>query len=197
MKEIVLATRNKGKIKEILQILGALPVRFVPLADVGGAPDVVEDGKTFRENAAKKAAAIAKHTGAWAMGEDSGIEVDALDGRPGIHSARYAGGDEKNNRKLLRELKKVPDEKRTARYRCAVVVADPAGNEVASAEGTCEGRIGRKEVGESGFGYDPLFVVPDFGDRTMAELGLEIKNRISHRARALNQLKETLSSRLE
>jgi XTP/dITP diphosphohydrolase len=196
VRKIILATRNQGKLKEILQIFRALPVEFIPLTDVAGAPEVVEDGTTFHENASKKAVTVAKHAGAWALGEDSGIEVDALEGRPGIHSSRYAGTDEKNNQKLLRELKGVPDEKRTARYRCVVVVADPEGREIATAEGSCEGRIGHREAGTSGFGYDPLFVVGDFGGKTMAELGLDIKNRISHRARALHRLKEELAPKL-
>lgn len=197
MQEIVLATRNPGKVREILQILNDLPFRFLSLSDIPGVPPVEESGATFLDNARRKAKAVAGHTGIWALGEDSGVEVDALGGRPGIRSARYAGGDRENNERLLSELSQVPLEQRTARYRCAVAIVDPIRGEIASAEGTCEGRIGFVEKGTSGFGYDPLFVVPEFGGRTMAELGLEIKNRISHRARALQQLREKLASGLD
>ena len=209
MRTLVLATRNRGKIREIERILTDLPIRLVSLSEYGDAPTVVEDGTSYLENARKKAVVQAHHTGEWAMGEDSGIEVDALDGAPGIYSARYSGdpasrpgdapggaSDLSNNRKLLAGLEGVPEEKRTARYRCVVVVADPSGTEIATAEGTCEGRVGREERGTSGFGYDPLFVVPEFSGQTMAELGPEIKNRISHRARALAELREKLGAKL-
>lgn len=193
MRIIVLATRNEGKVAEILQIFTGLPVRFVPLSEYPAVPEIVEDGTTFLENARKKAVSVARHTREWALGEDSGLEVDALGGRPGIHSARYAGDDRANNAKLSRELAGVPDEKRTARYRCAMVVADPEGREVATAEGSCEGRIGREERGTGGFGYDPLFVLSGFQGQTMAEVGMETKNRISHRARAMMKLRDALA----
>ena len=154
------------------------------------APRVVEDGATYRDNARKKADAIARHCNTWALADDSGIEIDALGGRPGIFSARFAGPsatDEENNRKLLEELRGVPEERRTARYRAVIVLASPDGL-LASTEGTCEGRIGMSPRGTGGFGYDPLFLPDGHGGRTMAELGMEIKNRISHRAKALNNL---------
>lgn len=197
MRTLVVATRNPGKLREIRRILSDLPLRLASLAEFPEAPPVEEDGSSYRENAEKKARAAARQTGCWAMGEDSGIEVDALGGRPGIHSARYAGGDRENNARLLHELQEVPGERRTARYRCVIVVVDEAGRERAFAEGTCEGRIGREEKGNGGFGYDPLFVLPDRGGRTMAEVGDDIKNQISHRARALERLRPLLAGALD
>jgi XTP/dITP diphosphohydrolase len=197
VRTIVVASRNRGKIVEIEQILHDLPVKFLSLLDLPKAPDVVEDGTSFAENARKKAAEIARFAGEWSIADDSGLEVDVLDGRPGIHSARYSGGgDEPNNDKLLAELRGVPAPARTARYRAHIAVADPAGRVVAEAEGACEGLIGFERRGTAGFGYDPLFVVPEYG-QTMAELGEEIKNRISHRARALDRLREPLERELK
>ncbi|MBI2931427.1 MAG: XTP/dITP diphosphatase [Planctomycetes bacterium] len=193
-REIVIASRNKGKIVEIRQILADLPVKLTSLHDYATAPDVVEDGATYAENARKKAVVIARALGRWTLADDSGLEVDALGGRPGMRSARYSGPkatDASNNEKLLRELASVPDEGRGARYRAVVVLVDERGDILVEAEGTCEGMIGREYRGTAGFGYDPLFLVPEFG-RTMAELGLEIKNKISHRARALFRLREGL-----
>jgi XTP/dITP diphosphohydrolase len=196
MRTIVIASRNKGKIAEIQQILHDLPVRFLSLFDFARAPEVVEDGASFLENARKKAIEVARFTGEWTLADDSGLEVDALDGRPGIHSARWSGGgDEANNDRLLAELTEVAAAARTARYRAHLVVVDPKGAVVAEAEGSCEGQIGFARRGTEGFGYDPLFVVPEYG-RTMAELGLEIKNRISHRARALEALRVPLQRAL-
>jgi XTP/dITP diphosphohydrolase len=197
-REIVIASRNKGKLAEILQICHDLPVKWTSVADYPKAPEVVENGRTFAANAKKKAVAIAKFTKQWALADDSGLEVDALKGAPGIHSAYFAGkhgADHANNEKLLKELAKVPDEKRTARYRAVIVVASPDGEILAEADGQCEGVIGREYKGVSGFGYDPLFIVPEFS-QTMAELGLEIKNRISHRAMALGRLREQMLPRL-
>lgn len=196
MKTILIASRNKGKIAEIQQILHDLPVRFLSLLDLAKAPDVVEDGTSFADNARKKAVEIARFANEWALADDSGLEVDALDGEPGIHSARWSGGgDEDNNDRLLRELDGTPAAARTARYRAHIVVADPQGRIVAESDGTCEGQIGLVRKGTEGFGYDPLFVIPEYG-RTMAELGLEIKNRISHRARALEALRGPLQQAL-
>ena len=166
-QELVIASKNKGKIREIRQIYATLPVSVVEIPDL---PDVVEDGISFSANARKKAVDIARHTGRWALADDSGLEVDALGGAPGVHSARWSGGgDEANNDKLLRELKDVPPPARTARYRAVVVVADPSGRIIAEADGCCEGLIGFVRKGTGGFGYDPLFVVPQFGC-SMAEL---------------------------
>lgn len=196
MRTILIASRNKGKIAEIQQILHDLPVKFLSLLDLAKAPDVVEDGSSFAENARKKAIEIAKFSGEWALADDSGLEVDVLGGKPGIHSARWSGGgDEANNDRLLVELDGTTAPARTARYRAHIVVADPSGRVVAESEGSCEGQIGFARKGTEGFGYDPLFVVPEYG-RTMAELGLEIKNRISHRARALDALRGPLQAAL-
>ena len=197
-REIVIASRNKGKLAEILQIYHDLPARWTSVADYPKAPAVEETGRTFAANAKKKAVAIAKFTKQWALADDSGLEVDALKGAPGVNSALYAGkhgADHANNEKLLKELAKVADAKRTARYRAVIVVATPDGEIIAEADGHCEGVIGREYKGTSGFGYDPLFIVPEFG-QTMAELGLEFKNKISHRAMALSRLREQLVPRL-
>ena len=189
-REIVIASKNKGKIREIRQIYADLPVAILEQADL---PDVVEDGDSFSANARKKAVEIARHTGKWALADDSGLEVDALGGAPGIHSARWSGGgDEANNDKLLAELREVPPPARTASYRAVVVIASPDGRVVAEADGSCEGLIGFVRKGTGGFGYDPLFVVPQFG-QTMAELPSETKHSISHRGEALRRLKEPLT----
>ena len=194
MVEIVIASRNAGKIREIRQIFADLPVTFITPPDL---PDVEETGRTFAENARLKAVAAARHAGVWALADDSGLEVDALDGAPGVHSARWSGGDDKaNNDKLLSELKDVPSESRGARYRAVVVVATPDGKILAEADGACEGIIGTERRGTGGFGYDPLFGVPDLGC-TMAELSSEKKNRISHRAQALERLREPLTASLD
>jgi XTP/dITP diphosphohydrolase len=192
-REIVIASKNKGKIREIREIYADLPVSIVEHPDL---PEVIEDGATFSENARKKAVEIARHTGKWALADDSGLEVDALSGAPGIHSARWSGaGDEANNDKLIEELREIPPPARTARYRAVVAVASPDGRVVAEAAGTCEGLIGFERKGAGGFGYDPLFVVPQFG-RTMAELPSETKHSISHRGEALRRLREPLTRAL-
>ena len=193
-REIVIASKNKGKIREIREIYADLPVAIVEHPDL---PDVVEDGDTFAANARKKAVEIARHTGKWALADDSGLEVDALQGAPGIYSARWSGGgDEANNDKLLAELRDVPAPARTARYRAVVVIASPDGRVVAEADGVCDGLIGFERKGTGGFGYDPLFVVPQFG-RTMAELPAETKHSISHRGEALRRLRDPLTRALE
>jgi XTP/dITP diphosphohydrolase len=192
-REIVIASKNKGKIREIRQIYADLPVAIVEHPDL---PDVVEDGDTFSANARKKAIEIARHTGKWALADDSGLEVDALNGAPGIYSARWSGGgDEANNDKLLAELREVPPPARTARYRAVVVIASPDGRVVAEADGVCDGLIGFERKGTGGFGYDPLFVIPQFG-RTMAELPAETKHSISHRGEALKRLRDPLTRAL-
>lgn len=192
-RDLVIASKNAGKIREIRQIFADLPVRVVTLPDL---PDVVEDGSSFSQNARKKAVEIARHAGTWALADDSGLEVDALRGAPGIHSARWSGaGDEGNNVKLLEALRDVPAPARTARYRAVVVVAAPDGRLVAEADGSCEGLIGFERRGTGGFGYDPLFIVPDHRC-TMAELPAETKNRISHRAQALERIREPLTRAL-
>lgn len=193
MKKVILATKNLGKVKEMASLLKDMDIQVLSLKDIEDAPEVIEDGNTFLENAHKKACAISRVTGLIAISDDSGLEVDALGGAPGIYSARYAGegaSDEENYLKLLDELKDVAVGKRTARFRCVLVVCDPTGRWI-SAEGACEGRIGLSPRGEHGFGYDPVFLLPD--DLTMAEIPPEKKNQLSHRAHALKILKKKLS----
>ena len=187
MKKILIATRNSGKLREIKALLSSLKVEFVGLNEFPNAPVVEEDGESFEENAVKKALEFARFSGLLTLAEDSGIEVEALDGRPGIFSARYSGEeatDKKNNAKLLKELKGLPKEKRRARYACVVVLASRQGI-IFTAEGECPGYIARRERGEGGFGYDPLFLHPALGGKTFAEVPLAVKNKYSHRARAL------------
>ncbi|MCS5695277.1 XTP/dITP diphosphatase [Desulfofundulus thermocisternus] len=192
--KLVLATRNPGKVRELSQLLSPLGYEVLSLEHFPGVPEVVEDGATFKDNAVKKATAVARHTGQLALADDSGLEVDYLGGAPGVRSARFAGeghDDRANNEKLLRLLAGVPPEKRTARFRCVVAVATPEGK-VLTTEGTCEGIIAEEPRGEGGFGYDPLFYVPSCG-KTFAELEPEVKNRISHRGRALALMREILA----
>lgn len=193
---IIIGTRNAHKIEEINDKLRGLPSEFKGLDAYPDAPDVVEDGETFLDNACKKAGELAQATGEWVMADDSGLEVDALGGAPGVLSARYAGvhGDyEGNNRKLLSEMAGVPAEKRTARFCCVIALAKPGGGIVFTVEGTMEGLIAEKPKGRHGFGYDPVFYLPD-RERTVAELTLEEKNQISHRARAVEAFREKLLS---
>ncbi len=184
--KLLIATRNRHKLGEIRSILGAHGVTCIGLDEVPDAPDVVEDGDTFEANAIKKAVSLAGVTGRWTLADDSGLEVEALGGAPGVRSARYAGepsDDGANNRKLLAALGNRPE--RRARFRCAIALADPAGA-VRTVTGTCPGVILTAPRGRAGFGYDPLFV-PDGSDLTFAELDAATKNRISHRARALHE----------
>jgi XTP/dITP diphosphohydrolase len=202
-RRILVATSNRGKFREIAAMLAPLPVELVWLGELGPAPPVVEDGSTFAENAVKKARQYAVWSGLWTVGEDSGLEVDALAGAPGVHSARYAGrgrDDAANNVKLVAALSGVPLERRSARFRCAVVLASPDGDVLAQAEGVLEGRIVDEPRGQGGFGYDPHFFVPQLGCTT-AELSPEQKNSISHRGRAfraiLPQIERLLQQCLE
>jgi len=198
MHTIIVGTRNLHKVREIAEITAGMPVRFLSLHEWGEAPEVVEDGKTFRENAIKKATELANATGQWVIGEDSGLEVDALNGKPGVLSARYSGPgatDEKNNDKLLLELEGVPECKRGAGYVSAIALAKPD-KLLGVVEGACRGVIGTERKGAGGFGYDPLFFVPELG-RTFAEVSSERKHAISHRGRALEKLKILLSKILD
>jgi len=195
MRKLVLASRNPGKLKELKALLRPLDIEVASLQDYPHIPEVAEDGTTFAENAVKKARAVAAATGLLALADDSGLEVDYLNGAPGVFSARFAGAghdDRANNEKLLRLLEGVPPEKRTARFRCVVAIATPEGK-VYTAEGICEGVIATEPRGERGFGYDPLFLVPQLG-KTFAELEPSLKNTISHRARALAKAREILSA---
>lgn len=195
LKDMVLATRNRHKGEELASLLGDLGVRIHTLEEFPSAPEVEEDGDTCRANAVKKAIEIARATGLTAVADDTGLDVDALDGRPGPFAARYAGERatyEDNCRKLLRELEGVPHERRTARFLTVAAVASPAG-EVQTTEGVLNGLIAESCRGERGFGYDPVFYVPELG-KTLAELTPEEKNRISHRAKAFAQVRELLRS---
>ncbi|HVJ50775.1 XTP/dITP diphosphatase [Desulfitobacterium sp.] len=186
--KILLATQNQGKVKELQELLADAQIEVLSLQDIPNWEEVEETGSTFAENAALKAHVAAERTGYIALADDSGLEVDALNGAPGVYSARYAGepkDDERNNDKLINALEKFPDEERTGRFRCALVIATPDGQEFLT-EGTVEGRILHAPRGQEGFGYDPLFFIPDFG-RTMAELTMIQKNKISHRAQAFQR----------
>ena len=193
MTEILIATGNRHKLKEIRQILEGTSFVAVGLDTVPDAPEVVEDADSFQGNADKKARTLAMHTGRITVADDSGLVVDALDGAPGIYSARFAGvsgpeADEANNDLLLTKLGDVADANRTARFRCALAVVTPDGRAMYS-DGTVEGRIGHKRRGANGFGYDPLFLLDgDPQGRTTAEMPSAEKNAISHRGRALRSL---------
>jgi XTP/dITP diphosphohydrolase len=205
VRTIVLATGNPGKLREIRQTLGDLPVQVLGLADLPAIDEPAEDGDTFAANARDKAAYYARATGHWCLADDSGLVVDALDGRPGVYSARYAAEDcppgagrdvvdAANNRKLLGELADVPDQERTARFVCALALAD-GDSILLEASGAVEGRIGYEPHGANGFGYDPLFRLSD-RDITTAELPPEQKNAISHRGQATRQFAELLKELL-
>lgn len=184
--KLVLATHNRGKVRELRELLSGTGMEVVSLAAYPGVQEVKEDGTTFEENAIKKAREVAQAVGEIALADDSGLEVDYLDGAPGVYSARFAGeqhDDAANNRKLLQLMSGVPPEKRTARFRCVVAIATPGGK-TETAEGTCEGLITTEPRGSGGFGYDPLFLVPAYS-KTFAELDAAEKNLISHRGRAL------------
>jgi XTP/dITP diphosphohydrolase len=202
---LLLATSNHGKQRELRQLFGDLPgLSLLAPADVGGLPDVIEDGATFEHNARKKALEIATAKQLAVISDDSGLEVDALDGRPGVRSARYAehtreqSRDEANNRKLLAELAAVPPEQRTARYRVVLAFFDPLAKPepvLHLTHGRCEGRMRGEPSGEGGFGYDPYFEPAGY-DCTMAELPAAEKNRISHRARAALTMRDFLAEYL-
>lgn len=183
---LVLSSRNRKKTQEISEILAPHGLSVLSVADFPEVGEVEEDGSTFAENAAKKACQPARLIHRWTIGEDSGLMVDALEGRPGIYSARYSGPeatDETNNARLLAELAQVPEERRTARYVCSVALADPQGNVRLRAEGWCSGIITTQPRGIGGFGYDPYFLIPEY-HRTFGELSSRVKHQLSHRARA-------------
>ncbi|MFC4184783.1 XTP/dITP diphosphatase [Saccharococcus thermophilus] len=189
MKQVIIATKNAGKTREFQALLGKRGVEVKSLLDFPDCPDVEETGSTFAENAILKAEAMARYFNTMVIADDSGLSIDALGGRPGVYSARYAGeekNDQKNIAKVLSELEGVPFAKRTARFHCALAVAAP-GRRTTVVEGTCEGYITEKPQGENGFGYDPIFYIPQKG-KTMAQLSAEEKNQISHRAKALEKL---------
>jgi XTP/dITP diphosphohydrolase len=195
--ELVLATNNPHKVREIRELLADLPIKVLTPADLGLAVEVEEDGAAYAENAAKKARAVAALTGRPALGDDSGLEVDALGGAPGVRSARYAGegaSGADHIRKLLEALAGVPFDRRRAVFRCVLVLAWPDGGEE-TVEGACEGIITFQPMGEQGFGYDPVFLIPEYG-KTFAQMEPREKHRISHRGRALERLRERLAEHL-
>jgi len=195
------ASGNKGKIKEIKNYLENLnestTLEIIGLSQYPDLPEVKEDGDTFVANALKKARERAKDTGLLTLADDSGLVVDYLEGAPGVYSARYAGEDatdSDNNKKLIDELKGIPADRRTAHFNCVLALVDPDTGKEIVVEGKCEGFIGTEPQGVNGFGYDPLFFIPEY-DKTMAQLPLETKNKISHRANALKKMKEELKER--
>lgn len=195
--KIIFATGNEGKMKEVRMILKDLGLPVLSMKEAGVQTDIVEDGTTFEENAKIKAVAVQKLTGALVLADDSGLEIDYLNKEPGIYSARYMGEDTSysvKNANLISRLAGVPDEQRTARFVCAIAAAFPDG-EVLTTRGTIEGIIGYEERGENGFGYDPIFYLPEYKKST-AELSPEEKNALSHRGRALRQMEEELRKRI-
>lgn len=189
MKKLIVATKNKGKLGEIQEVLAGFPFEVISMARAGIYNDIEEVGITFEENALIKAMEVYRRTGEMTMADDSGLEVDYLNGAPGIYSSRFAGEgatDADRNNKLLKLLEDVPYEKRTARFVSAIAVVFQDGSHF-TVKGTCEGHIGLEPAGDQGFGYDPLFNMPEFG-KTMAQMNLEEKNRISHRGKALKMM---------
>ncbi|MGI6702926.1 MAG: XTP/dITP diphosphatase [Clostridia bacterium] len=194
-KVMVVASRNRKKAREIVEILKGLDWKVVSMLDAGADFEVVEDGTTFEENSYKKALEVMRATGLTAIADDSGLEVDALCGRPGVYSARFSGEnatDASNNLKLLEMMEHVPKDKRTARFVCAATVVFPD-DAYFTVRGECEGRILFGPKGTGGFGYDPLFYLPGYG-KTFAQLDARTKNSISHRARAFSKVREQLAS---
>ncbi len=198
MRTIIFATSNQNKMREIREILAGLHLNILSMKEAGIEADIVEDGKSFEENAQIKAETIRNISGEIVLADDSGLEIDYLGGEPGIYSARYMGEDTSyhvKNGSLIERLNGVPDEERTARFVCAVAAAFPD-RETQVVRGTIEGRIGYEEAGENGFGYDPIFYVPEYGCTT-AELDPEKKNEISHRGKALRMILPILRDYLQ
>ena len=195
MKELIVASRNKGKVGEIKELLADLPFKVTSLLDYPHIPEIIEDGKTYRANALKKAREVALATGKMAMSDDSGIEVKALDNAPGIYSARFAGeaaSEKARNKKLFALLKGVPMHKRQARYRCMIALVNGKGQELGVVQGTCSGYVTTRDIGTNGFGFDPLFLLKRY-NKTFGQLPATLKAKISHRARALKKFRKLLS----
>ncbi len=196
-KKIVFATGNEGKMREIRQILAAPEIEVFSMKEEGIKTDVEENGTTFEENAVLKAKAVAELTDAVVLADDSGLEIDCLGGEPGVYSARYLGEDTSyriKNARILERMQNVPEEERTARFVCVIAAVLPDGRTI-TARGVMEGIIGYEERGEGGFGYDPIFFLPEYGCST-AELTMEQKNAVSHRGKALRLIKEKLQKEL-
>ena len=191
---LVIATKNKNKLLEIKNKFSSISdLNIISIAEIGPTPDVIEDGSTFEENAQKKAIEISKYTDYPVLGDDSGLMIDALDGRPGIYSARYGGkeiSDSKRNQLILEEMQGIKIEKRNAKFVCAISIVFP-GSKKHSFQGECHGLISKSMTGKHGFGYDPIFFLPE-QNKTMAEISLKVKNKISHRAIALDKAKNIL-----
>jgi XTP/dITP diphosphohydrolase len=195
---LVLGTRNPKKLQELQEILADLPLELADLTRFPEAPEIVEDGKTFEDNARKKATELAKMLRHWVLAEDSGLVVPALKGEPGVYSARYAGkqgDDTANNALLLQKLAGKPLEYCAAYYVCVAALSDPAGNVVGVTEGRCHGRIISEYRGTGGFGYDPLFLIPEY-HQTFGELSARVKHALSHRAKALERMRPMLMEKM-
>jgi XTP/dITP diphosphohydrolase len=195
--KIVLATRNEDKVREIGEILASLPVTLLSLADYPDIPEIVEDGETFLENARKKAMTVHEHTGLAALADDSGLEVEVLKGRPGVMSRRFAGPDATyadNNALLMQHMKDMPQSARGAKFVCVAALVTASG-ETHFTEGDLRGSIAEEPGGEGGFGYDPVFYVPEYG-KTVAELDAGLKNQISHRAKAMGAMRRVIETML-
>lgn len=196
--ELLIATRNAGKVREFASLLADMPLRLRSLAEFPEVPEAEETGATFAENAALKARFYASQTGLWTLADDSGLEVDALGGAPGVYSARYAGADASDAERislLLAELGRTNDAARRARFVCAIAIAHPASDALDLFTGTCEGRIAPEPRGANGFGYDPVFIPENF-EETFGELPSETKHDLSHRARALHAARAFLRERM-
>lgn len=199
MKQLLVATHNLGKVVEFADMLQDLAIEWLSLDDVGVTQDVEETGKTFRENSVLKARAYAAETGLLTLADDSGLEVDALGGAPGVYTARYGGEGltaVQRYQKLLTDIKPVPDPQRTARFRCVIVLAAPDGTILGESEGVCEGRIAQAPAGDNGFGYDPVFYLPQL-NQTMAQLPPAQKHQISHRGLAMQAIAPRLRELLK
>lgn len=197
MKEIIIASRNEKKLHELKCYLKGIRAKVQSLKELSGAPRIYEDGKTFKANAIKKALTISRFTKGLVLADDSGLVVDALGGRPGVRSSRFAGpkkNDHENNLKLLKSLNRVPLKKRTARFVCAVAIADK-GKLIKAIEENCKGLVAFSIRGRYGFGYDPLFLIPKY-KKTFGELGLKVKDKMSHRAKALKKARRFLKKHL-
>jgi XTP/dITP diphosphohydrolase len=196
--DLIIATKNKHKLREIGAMLAGMPVNVIGLDRYPQIPETVEDGNTFEDNALKKAREVFAHTRTWTLADDSGLEVKALNGAPGVYSARYAGEGasyEAICKKLLREMQDVPLEKRTARFNCTMALIEPSGKEHIVI-GYCKGHIGLEMRGSRGFGYDPVFVYDDMA-KTLAEMSPEEKNAISHRGQAVKKVRELIKTLVE
>ncbi|GJM41209.1 MAG: non-canonical purine NTP pyrophosphatase [Ardenticatenaceae bacterium] len=199
MTKLLVATHNKGKVVEFAEMLADLEIEWLSLDDLGVTQDIEETGSTFRENGVLKAQAYAAETGYLTLADDSGLEVDVLDGAPGVYTARYGGAGltaVQRYQKLLEAIQHVPEPARTARFRCVIVLASPDGNILGESEGVCEGQIGLSPAGEGGFGYDPVFYLPHL-QQTMAQLSPAEKHKISHRGQAVQAIVPRLRSLLQ